>query len=169
MIALLLIACMSKDDSLKTALDDIDAAADSVDTVVADHGMEVAAATTVDEVATAESAWTNDWSGAATGLRDALDMLGSCAMDDSDRSSHDDAMTSMDAIDAAGTAHATTMAACTTVEDCLADETAFASEISGYTDQIRGCRDGWEDGSVECSMDGMSGMGDDSGDDMSGM
>ena len=169
MIVLLFLACMSKDDSLQTALDDIDAAAMALDETVGDHGSVVSAATTVDEVATAEAAWTTDWSDGATGLRDALDMLGSCAMDDSDRSSHDDAMTSMDAIDAAGTAHATTMAACTTVEDCLADETAFASEISGYTDQIRGCRDGWEDGSVECSMDGMSGMGDDSGDDMSGM
>jgi hypothetical protein len=167
MITLLLIACMSKDDSLQTALDDIDAAADSLGMVVSDHGAEVAAATTIEEVATAESAWTADWSGATADLRDALDMLGSCAMDDEDHASHDDAMTSMDAIDAAGTAHVTTMAACTTVEDCLADETAFASEISGYTGQIQGCRDGWEDGSVECSMEGMSGMGDDSG--MSGM
>lgn len=167
MIALLLIACMSKDDSLETALDDIDAAADSLDTVVADHGAEVAAATTIDEVATAESAWTTDWSGATTDLRDALDMLGSCAMDDEDHASHDDAMTSMDAIDEAGTAHMTTMAACATVEDCVADETTFASDIAAYTAQIHGCRDGWEDGSVECSMEGMSGMGDDSG--MSGM
>jgi len=167
MIALLLIACMSKDDSLKTALDDIDAAADSLDMVVTDHGAEVAAATTLDEVTTAEGAWTNDWSGAATDLRDALDMLGSCAMDDDDMMSHDDAMTSMDAIDAAGTAHATTMAACAALEDCQADETAFAADISSHTTQIRGCREGWEDGSVECSMEGMSGMGDDSG--MSGM
>lgn len=150
----LLVACTT--DNLPEVLDGVDAAASDIDTLVADHVAAVSAATTTDEVATAESDYAAAWPGKQSALADALDMASQCAMDDTDSTALDGCMTAMDAMDAAITAH--TAAGCTTLDDCTAAETTHEAEMTGYTDTLRAAGTGWNDGTMECSMGDMGGM-----------
>lgn len=165
MITLLLLACMSHDDHLADVLGDVDDALAMVDTMVADHGEVVAGAASVEAVAAEESTFAAGWTQAAADLRAALEMVEGCAMDDEDRAALEDALGAMDGIDAAAATHATTMGACASVEECAAAETQHAATITGYTDQIRADREGWEDGTVECVMDDMGHDEEDEADD----
>lgn len=152
-----LLACTST-DSLTDVLDDVDAAAAGIDTLVSDHVAAVTAAASLDDVATAESDYAAAWPAQQTAMADAMDMMGKCAMDEDDGVAMDDAMMAMDTMDAEVTAHGTAQAACATVEDCVATETTHQAAMTAETDTIRAGRTGWEDGTMECVMDDMAGM-----------
>lgn len=155
MLLFLMLACAH--DNVDEVLADIDSAVDAVDVLTEDHGGAVAAATTPEAITAAEGDLATLWPIKMSDLRDALDMIGDCAMDDADTADLDDARLVVDDLDVAATGHADAMAA-TTVEEAQAIELEFGGTTSDLTDQLRADRGGWDDGSVECSMNGMKGM-----------
>lgn len=151
----LLLAC-TPTDNLPDVLDGVDAAATDIDALVDAHVVAVNAAADTDAVVALEADYTAAWAAPAAALADALDMASQCAMDDADGVLLEGCMTAMDAMGDEVSTHAA--AGCATLDDCTAAETTHQATMTGYTDTVRAAATDWDDGSMECTMGGMSGM-----------
>lgn len=153
---LILLSLTACSDGTAQAMADYDTIIADMTTLVADHGAAVSAATTLEEVTTAEDSYVSDWSTQSDAMAKHMDMLGGCTMDADDQSMMDDGMMMMDEMDGAVADHVAAQGSAADVAACQAEETDHGMMMAENLTTMAGYSTDWGD-SMKCM--GGSGMG----------
>lgn len=151
---LLLAACSSGSGDPESTIAAYEESLAAMDTLVADHVAAVQAATTVEEVATLEATYQTDWQALHAQMTEDMEMLDGCSMDDEDMGMMDDAMMSVDEMDAAVMDHMAGHDDHTDVATCQSDEEDHAAAMADHLAAMDH-GDDWRD-SASCEMGSMS-------------
>lgn len=147
MILSLLLACTSTPMTMGA---DALAQLDTMRTLVGDHQAAVDAATTLDEVATEESAHMDAMTTAMDEMGTQMDDMMGCAMDDMMSGSMADADTHMTDMMADVTAHGDTQGAQTDLAACVDEEVTYVATMTAHFDAMADDMAGFDD-VAECS------------------
>lgn len=136
-------------DGTAQAMADYDTIIADMTTLVADHGATVSAATTLDEVGTAEATYLTDWGTQRDAMTKHMDMMGDCSMDSEDQTMMDDGMTMMDELDTAVSDHVAAHDTHIDISECVADEADHDAMMNENLTTMAGYSTSWAD-SMEC-------------------
>lgn len=151
---LILLSLTACSDSTADAMADYDTIIADMTTLVADHGAAVSAATSLDEVTTAEDTYATDWSTQSDAMSKHMDMMGGCTMDTDDQTMMDDGMMMMGEMDTAVADHVAAQGSAADVAACQAEETDHDMMMNENLTTMAGYSTDWAD-SMKC-MGGMS-------------
>jgi len=145
-LTLLGAACITApdgEDATEEVLGEWETAIALLDSVQTGHSDAVAAATTVEEVATLEDAYVADWETAMVDVDHVMESLMACDMDDSAMTQMSDADTMIAEMEAAVADHMADHAAHVDVSECQDDEAEHGVTMADHLGTLAGYHDAW--------------------------
>lgn len=140
-----LFACTSGESNTDAAIAAYEEDLAALDELVTEHVSAVAAAASLEDVATLEASYATEWATRYAALEETMTAIEGCEMDDEDMGLMDDAMMTMEEMDTTVADHMAGHDAHTDVAECQSADEAHGEAMGEHMTTMMGHPSHWED------------------------